>query len=290
VPIPKPNPNEKEQDFVSRCMGNDTMNEEYPEQEQRAAVCYDVYRRSKKKDEAVSTVNRINDSEAEFILYGDIGGHWDGVQAKDVIDQIKPMGNLNHINLRLNSAGGDVYEGVAIYNYLAQHPAQVTVNIDGWALSIASIVAMAGDNVRMADNAIFMMHNPWTMVLGDADELRKQAGLLEQVKKNTLIKTYMKKSNLSFAEVNRLMQEETWLSADDAQAYGFVDEVTESLRIAARGDITKFKHPPHMVMDRMLVQDAEDLVSEQPRPNLAKAREYQMRMRNRLQRYQQNVS
>jgi ATP-dependent Clp protease protease subunit len=184
---------------------------------------------------------------AEVLIYEDIGEGWfGGVSAKGFADDLKALGDgIKTINVRINSAGGSVFDGVAIYNTLRKHGARIEVDIDGMALSIASVIAMAGDEIRMAENALFMIHDPWTMTWGNAGELREQADLLDKIK-GTLVDTYVARSGRSAAEVSDWMAAETWMTAQEAQERGFVNSITGALKMAAKFDASRFKNPPKL--------------------------------------------
>jgi ATP-dependent Clp protease protease subunit len=196
---------------------------------------------------------------AELLLYGDIGESWWGesISAKSVADKLKEIGEVDVLSVRINSAGGSAFEGIAIYNQLVRASARVEVDIDGMALSIASIIAMAGEEVRMAENAMLMIHDPWTFAMGDAGELRKTADLLDAMKDN-LVTTYARRTGLERDEIADLMAEETWFSAAEAKERGFVDLVVEGqgaqdgARAGARltrAQAQRFRHPPKSLVD-----------------------------------------
>jgi ATP-dependent protease ClpP protease subunit len=173
-----------------------------------------------------------DNSSAEISIYDAIGGY--DVNAKQFVDELKEI-NAEVINLRINSPGGSVIDGNAMFNALQRHPAKVVTHIDGLAASMASVLAMSGDEVRMADNALLMIHNPWTMSIGDADELRADADLLDKMSASIL--SAYGRSQYEADELKALMDEETWFSAEEALAAGFVDHVDSGLRAAA-SDIT----------------------------------------------------
>lgn len=185
---------------------------------------------------------------AEIYLYDFIGGWMSGITAKTVVDDVKALGKIDTLNVHINSPGGDVFEGITIYNVLKQHPADVIIDIDGLAASIASLIAMAGDTIRMADNAMFMIHNPMSGQFGTADELRQKADLLDQVRDNILA-TYDKQTQLGEPKITELMNAETWMKASEAKQFGFVDEITEDLQMAACFDLSRFKNPPKITAD-----------------------------------------
>lgn len=179
----------------------------------------------------------------EIYVYDVIGGWLAGITPQMVADALKDAGKVDTINLRINSPGGDVFDGVAIYNILKRHPAQKVVDIDSLCGSIATVIAMAGDTVRMAQNAMFMVHEPSSGSWGTAEDMRKQADLLDQVKEN-LLDTYIAKTGGERAHLSDLMAAETWLRASDARQEGFVDEVTEELEMAACFDLSKYRNAP----------------------------------------------
>lgn len=179
---------------------------------------------------------------AEILLYEDIGGYF-GISASEFVREVKALKNIETINLRINSNGGNVFDGITIYNYLKSHQARIEVDIDGLAASIASIIAMAGDERRIADNAWLMIHDPWVMTVGNAKELRETADKMDGIR-DSLLDTYMKVSTLESDKVSKMMEEETWINANDALDWGFVTSLTGEQSIAASVRKDWFKHIP----------------------------------------------
>ncbi|MFV9616170.1 MAG: head maturation protease, ClpP-related, partial [Gammaproteobacteria bacterium] len=176
----------------------------------------------------------------------DIGDGWmGGLSAKRFADELNALGKLTEINVRINSPGGSVFDGVAIYNTLVKNGANIIVDIDGLAASISSVIAMAGNEIRIASNALLMIHDPWGVFAGNADELRRQAELMDKVK-GTLLDTYMNRAKASKKDVEQMMKDETWMTADEALENGFVDSVTDEMKMAAHFDLKRFKHPPKL--------------------------------------------
>jgi ATP-dependent Clp protease, protease subunit len=136
--------------------------------------------------------------------------------------------------LYINSPGGSVFEGIAIYNMLKRHQAKVNVHVDALAASIASVIAMAGDTIYMPKNSMLMIHNPWNRVVGNAAEMRKAADDLDRIGQSSK-QTYLQKAGekLTDEKLQELLDAETWLSADDAYQYGLCDVVEESVQVAA---------------------------------------------------------
>ena len=171
----------------------------------------------------------VKSSKAEIFIYDEIGGY--GVEANQFIQDIEALGEVEQIDLRISSPGGSIIEGNVIFNAIKRHPANVTVYIDGMAASMASVIAMAGDEVLMADNALLMIHNPWTVAIGDSEELRKEADLMDKMK-SAIINAYSR-SNYSTEELEELMNATTWFTADEAMEAGFIDGTVEGLKAAA---------------------------------------------------------
>lgn len=161
-------------------------------------------------------IKNISEASADVTLYGEIGG-W-GVQASDFIAQINAL-RVASLNVRINSQGGSVFDGFAIYNALNAHAAKKVVIVDGLAASIASVIAMAGDEIRMCENALMMIHRATCCAIGNADDLRITAGLLEKLEAN-IAKTYAARTGMTEAEASALMAADTWLNAAECKAKG----------------------------------------------------------------------
>ena len=169
-----------------------------------------------------------NDDEksAELILYGSIGSdeYWDDISDKAFKQDIENLGDVENIILHINSPGGSVFSAVAIANTLKNHKAKVTANIDGLAASAATIITSACDVVRMPKNALFMVHNPITFAYGNNQDMQKTLEMLDKVK-DSIIETYLNKVKTDKETLSQLMDDETWMDAEMAKEYGFVDEI-----------------------------------------------------------------
>ncbi len=163
---------------------------------------------------------------AEILLYDDIGQY--GIQAKDFIDELKNV-KAQTINVRINSRGGEVYDGFAIYQALKTHPANVNVTVDALAASIASVIAMAGDKVIMSRNAELMIHDGHVMAQGDAASLSEMVDSLNRVS-NNIASVYAERAGGNPEDWRNAMRKETWYSADEAIAAGLADEIAEPSR------------------------------------------------------------
>jgi len=159
--------------------------------------------------------------EAEVMLYDEVG--WFGATADEFINDLRGITAPN-ILLRVNSPGGSVTEGIAIANALRSHPASVTVQVDGIAASIASVIAMAGDRVRMMPNALLMVHEASGLCVGDAAEMIKMAEVLGKISDN-IAGAYAARAGGTEAEWRQVMKNETWYRGEEAVAAGLADEV-----------------------------------------------------------------
>ncbi len=187
---------------------------------------------------------------AEILIYGEIGADWfgEGIAAEDLVKELASL-DVATLDVRINSVGGQVFEGLAIYNALDRHPAKVTTHIDGMAASIASIVALAGDTVRIAENAFVMIHNAHGFSVGNATAMRKMADILEKLD-GSLAETYVAKTGKSSKVIRAMMDEETWFSAAEALEAGMVDEIDEAMDVAAKFDLSKFRNVRPDVLER----------------------------------------
>ena len=194
---------------------------------------------------------------AEIFIYGEIGLDFfgEGIAAEALVKELSAL-DVATLDVRINSVGGQVFEGLAIYNALDRHPAKVTTHVDGLAASIASIVALAGDERRIAANALLMIHNPHgTQINGDANDMRKLAEILDTAG-GSLLDTYMAKTGKSEKVVRDWMNEEAWFNAEEALEAGLVDEVEAKMDIAASFDLSKFRNVPDDVLERVAAKPA----------------------------------
>lgn len=247
MPLPKPRKNEDKDEFIGRCMGDDTMNEEYPDSDQRRAVCETQW---EKKDMKSWYNMKAEGDNAEVSIFDEIG-LW-GIDAsafKKDWDEIK---NKKNITLYLNSPGGDVFDGMAIANMIASKRENVSVEIYGLAASIASVIALAGSKLTMAEATFFMIHNPFGLAIGDSAEMMKMAELLDKMQ-GEFINVYEAHSEMSRDEIKEAMEAETWFTAEEAQDAGFVDEVIKVEKLAAMNfDWRKYNYahvPSEMLAD-----------------------------------------
>lgn len=168
----------------------------------------------------------------EILCYGEIGDPENGITSKQFIEKFKAL-NAPEIVIRINSAGGDAFEALAIYSWVrSQKTTAVTAFIDGLCASCATIIACAASNIIMSANASYVVHNPWGQVSGDDIELQKGADRLKAMKQ-TFISEYVNRTGLPASEILRMMAAETWIDAQTAQLMGFVDFIGDALEVAA---------------------------------------------------------
>jgi len=173
--------------------------------------------------------------KAEVILYASIGESWwgDSVSAKQFSDTLKTVGEVDELDIRINSPGGDVFDGMTIYNRLKQHKAKKTVYIDGMAASIASIIALAGDDIVIGEGAAYMIHLPWTFAMGNRNDLDNTVNLLIDIEEQ-MVGLYQRKTKIPRTEIKTMLEKETWLFGSEAVEKGFVDRtMEESIPVAA---------------------------------------------------------
>jgi ATP-dependent protease ClpP protease subunit len=187
-----------------------------------------------------SIKNAAADAPATVYIYSEIG-EW-GITADSFAREFNQI-ESDTVDVRINSAGGSVFAGFAIHTILANSGKAITVYIDSLAASIASIIALAGDKIHIADKAYFMMHNPAGIVLGGSKAMQKTAKLLDQLT-GTLADIYSQKSGKSRDEIMQLMEDETWLTGQQAVDAGFADDVFQTAKIAASYDLSAFGNVP----------------------------------------------
>jgi ATP-dependent Clp protease protease subunit len=162
--------------------------------------------------------------EVTLYLYDEIS--WWGIQAEQFVKDLG-MITAGTIHLRFNTPGGSVFDGMSIYNAIKQHKAKVVGHVDGLAASISSVILMACDEVRMGEGGFIMIHEPWSLVVGSSEDMRKEADLLDKVE-DTIIGTYENRCKKKREDIKEMMKAETWMNATDAMENGFCDCMDEA--------------------------------------------------------------
>lgn len=193
-------------------------------------------------------IQNLGGNAADVWIYDEIGG-W-GITAQDLVSELAGL-NVSDITVHVNSPGGDVFQGIAIMNALRDHPAKVTVKVDALAASIASVIAQAGNTVIMGRNSMMMIHNASGYAMGEADDLRKMADLLDSTTAN-IASIYHERAGGTVKQWLAVMKDETWYSAEEAVVAGLADEVAplpterEAHQQAAKFDLSNFAHAPKL--------------------------------------------
>lgn len=185
----------------------------------------------------------------EIRIFADIGDF--GITASDFVAQLEGLGDVSTLNIAISSNGGDVSQGFAIYNILNRHSARKVVRVEGLAASMASVIAMVGDEVVMPSNAMMMIHNPWGALMGEADQIKSFGDALATMQDN-IADAYVARTGMDKTEVLDMMAAETWLSAKKAVELGFADSIENAMQISAAFDVSKFKHVPRRFADANL--------------------------------------
>ena len=186
------------------------------------------------------------DDDFEIAIYDEIG-FW-GVTAKQFINDFKRIPADARVSLRINSPGGDVFDSLAIHNVIKRHAGEVTGTIDGIAASGASIIAMAAKHLSMPENTFMMIHNSSGLALGNAEDMRDLADILEKIDSG-LVATYVARTGQTPEKIAEMLSDETWLTAKEAKDLGFADEVLAPVAIAARASFNRFKNLPESLKE-----------------------------------------
>lgn len=182
--------------------------------------------------------------QADVLIYDYIG--WGGVTAVDFAKALTAI-TAKTITVRINTPGGDVFDGLAIFNSLKAHGAQIHVKVDGIAASIGSIIAMAGHTITMGQSAFMMIHNPWALAIGNSADMREMAALLEKIG-GSLADIYASRATITKEQAQSWMDAETWFTAAEAKAAGLADAIQgggeSAAQNAGRFDLSGYSHPP----------------------------------------------
>ena len=225
---------------------------------------------TKSRDKTIRLQVDPKSQHADLYLIGTIGTDWwpeTNNSAQRVLAELSSYTALTTITVHLSTMGGSFLDGLPIYNVLKQHPAKVTINIIGYAVSMGSVIMLAGDTINAAQNSIIMIHNAQGAEHGSASDLRKMAEILE-THEHAIIPRYAERMGKTPADVQALLNAETWYSAEQALEIGLIDAITDPVD-AAKTDRQQptnawafaadtFKHPPHEFTARMEHQFRRD--------------------------------
>jgi len=207
-----------------------------------------------KWDKTIIAENK--ESAASIDIFDVIGSDYfgEGFTAKRMSAALRSIGEDNDVVVNINSPGGDVFESATIYNLLAQHKGNVTVNILGLAASGAAVIAMAGDVIKISKIGFLMIHNAWSIVMGNKDDLREAADTLEQFDK-ALLAAFVSRVSIPENKVSKMMDNETWIGAEDAIEYGFADELIDTKTAPAKDTEKQTKAQAKRTMEMALARE-----------------------------------
>lgn len=202
-------------------------------------------------------------AEATVNIYGDICScpHEGAVTARSLASVLDELTGVSRINVYINSYGGEVAEGLAIYNALKRHKAKVITHCDGFAASIASVIFMAGDERIMNESSLLMIHNAWVYAAGNADQLRKQADDLDKITQAS-VAAYVAHSTLSEDEIKALMDAESWILPAEALAYGFATSIEATEKTAPSQNV-RFRVLDIIKAHRQSADDEEETTDDE---------------------------
>lgn len=209
------------------------------------------------------SIRAAGKKRASIDIDGEIGA-W-GVTSQQFKKDIAALGDVQNIKVTVNSIGGSVGDGVSIKNTLKDHPAKVNIHVDGYALSIASVIITGGDQVTAADDSMLMIHDPWTMAVGTADDMDKAAKRL-RIHKEAIVQSYLAR-DLEYTEdeLREAMAEETWYTAEQAREIGLIDKVKKSddkndaSMAYASADLYRYKNAPKNFIERFAVANSSKI-------------------------------
>ncbi|MEK2608963.1 head maturation protease, ClpP-related [Pseudomonas shirazensis] len=224
------------------------------------------------EDESWYKINATADGESEsktieIFIYGEIGT-W-GITASQFIQDLKAADDgVSPVVVAFNTIGGDLFDGLAIHNALSRLGERCTARIDALAASAGSVAACGAHRIVMASNAMFMIHNPWTLAGGDAEDLRRVADVLDQTFEAIIAAYKAKAPDIDDAELRRMVNDETWLTAQDSLALGLADEIGNGVKVQAclgqGAAMARYRQTPQTLLDQLNASQAEPLVQDDP--------------------------
>jgi ATP-dependent Clp endopeptidase proteolytic subunit ClpP len=185
-------------------------------------------------------IEALSEDNTEVMIYDVIG--WPFNDAGEIIRAMAGI-NTKSLTVRINSPGGDVFDGIAIFNALQSHKSKVITRIESLAASISSVIALAGKEVQAYQNAMLMIHDPWVLAAGNQYDLREIADILEKISGN-MVDIYSQNSSVGKKEIRDMLKTETWFTAKEAKERGFIDTIIDGKAAKAQFDLSMFAHVP----------------------------------------------
>ena len=207
-------------------------------------------------------IKNLHNDTTEILLYGVVDRY--EISAKAVADQLKTI-RTNNIIVGLDSPGGDVFEGIAIYNLFKNHNAHIEMRIDSLAASIMSYIALAGDKITISDNSYFMIHEVSSAVFGTSRDMRQQADTMDKVQ-DMLVKSYSEKTGITEENILKMLIDETWFNAEQARTAGFVDEIINAQSVENNFDLSVFNNVPKVLKNELKTRSPKKLPFKTPVP------------------------
>lgn len=214
--------------------------------------------KSRRQNKKGYEIRSQHDDVVEILIYDVIGfDFWTGggITAEALVRELQQI-TAATIRVRINSPGGDAFDGLAIYNALRRHDAHIETHIDGFAASAAATIAMAGDEIFIAENAFLMIHRSWGCMCGNSLEMMDFADILNKLD-GSVAKIFVGKSKKSIEHILELMDEETWFTSDEALEEGLVDEITEQVDVDNSFDLSVFSNVPKNLKNKSSLRDEE---------------------------------
>ena len=199
-----------------------------------------------------------DDEESEILIFDYVGYPYN--DPRDFIQALSEMGN---VTIRINSPGGDVFDGMVLVNAIASHKGIVTTRVEGLAASMASVIAVSGKKVQAYDNTMLMIHNAWTFAMGNQYDMQDTADLLEKIDGN-ILDTYQNKSKKGKKAIAEMMKATSWMTAKEAKDHGFIDEIVTGKSVKAEFNLSIFANlPDEFKEDKELTErDAEKILRD----------------------------
>jgi len=198
------------------------------------------------KNKSWYDIKNVGKKTAEISIYDEIG--FFGITAKQFIDDLKAIKSAKDITLRINSPGGNITDGNAIYNALKNIKGNLIVQIDSLAASMATVISMSGAPIRMASNGLYMIHNPRGGAYGESKDLKTIADVMDKMKTN-IVNVYTSKTGKSDDEISDMMDDVTWMTAQEALDEGFIDEITDEVEVVNNFDLSKLEKVPEQLLE-----------------------------------------
>ena len=206
-----------------------------------------LFRDNANQPKQVTNLLNKADTTASLYIYDMISADW-GVSALEVVDAINQAGDAKVLNVHINSPGGDVFEGRAIMAAISAFRGKTVAKIDSLCASAATSIALACDEIEMAEGAAFMIHNAKTLAYGDKSDLRHPADVVEKIE-SAIVNDYTSRTGKDEAEIRAAMQAETWFTAAEALEYGFVDRVTGKTKVKNTWNLAAFGNAPKTLLN-----------------------------------------